>query len=189
MQISASFAESIVDKAVAILRSGDESLFGALDTLPAPIYLTDAQGVIRYFNEACINFAGRTPVVGQDRWCVTWKLYTEVGDFLPHDRCPMAEAIVTRQSVRGVIAVAERPDGTRVTFMPYPTPLFAPDGTFRGAINILIDVTDRRQAEALREQAERCRRLSRSVNDPQAADALRHLGEEYDAKAHLLDSQ
>lgn len=182
-------AEAILDRAIAVLKTGDDALLSALDTLPAPIYVTDGQGVIRYFNPACINFAGRTPVVGQDRWCVTWKLYTELGDFLPHDRCPMAEAIQTQRMVRGLVAIAERPDGTRVHFLPYPTPIFAPDGEFRGAVNMLIDVTDRRQAASLRAQAERCRRLSRSVNDRRTSDALRNLAEEYDGKALKLDSK
>lgn len=180
-------AEAILDRAIAVLKTGDEALWSALDTLPAPIYVTDPGGVIRYFNPACIDFAGRNPVVGQDRWCVTWKLYTEVGDFLPHDRCPMAEAIQTQRQVRGVVAIAERPDGTRVHFVPYPTPLFAADGTFRGAVNMLIDVTDSRQAASLRAQAERCRRLSRSVTDPHTSEALGHLAEEYEAKALKLD--
>jgi PAS domain S-box-containing protein len=182
-------AEAILDRAIAVLKTGDETLLSALDTLPAPIYVTDPHGVVRYFNPACIDFAGRTPVVGEDRWCVTWKLYTEIGDFLPHDRCPMAEAIHTQQMVRGVVAIAERPNGTRVHFLPYPTPLFGSDGTFRGAVNMLIDVTDSRQAASLRAQAERCRRLARSVNDGRTSEALGHLAEEYDGKALLLESR
>jgi PAS domain S-box-containing protein len=186
---SKSSPEAILRQAFAVLESGDESLFSALDTLPAPIYVTDAEGVIRYFNPACIDFAGRTPEVGKDRWCVTWKLYTEGGDFLPHDKCPMAEAIIARREVRGVVAMAERPDGTRVMFQPYPTPLFARDGRFRGAVNMLIDVTEQRQAASLRAQAERCRRLARSVSDGQTVDALNRLAEEYDGKAWMLAPQ
>ena len=41
-----------------------------------------------------------------------------------------------------------------------------------GAVNILIDVTDHRQAGALRAQAMRCRRLAHSVTDQQAVDTL-----------------
>jgi hypothetical protein len=47
--------------------------------------------------------------------------------------------------------------------MPYPTPIFDSEGKLLGAINILVDVTDRRQAEFLRSQARRCRRLAISV--------------------------
>ena len=45
-----------------------------LQALPAAIYTTDADGRITFFNRACIEFAGRTPTIG-DMWCVTWKLF------------------------------------------------------------------------------------------------------------------
>jgi PAS domain S-box-containing protein len=160
-----------------------------LDELPVPIYVTDSEGSVTYWNRACVELVGREPQLGQDRWCVTWKLYTELGDFLPHDQCPMAEAVKTQQQVRGVIAVAERPDGSRVTFQPYPTPLYAPDGSFRGAVNMLLDITDSRQAASLRAQAARCRRLARSVNDRPATEALNNLADEYDVKARRLEQK
>jgi hypothetical protein len=37
-------------------------------------------------------------------------------------------------------AVAERPDGTRVHFRPFPTPLHDAHNNLVGAINVLIDV-------------------------------------------------
>jgi PAS domain-containing protein len=43
--------------------------------------------------------------------------------------------------------VAERPDGTRVPFLAYPTPLWDDAGTLIGAINTLIDITERKEAE------------------------------------------
>ncbi len=139
-----------------------------------------------YFNAACIDFAGRTPIAGKDRWCVTWKLYTDDGAFLPHDACPMAEAIIQKRPVRGAIAMAERPDGTRVTFVPYPTPIFSEDGSLRCAVNMLIDVTDKRQAEFLRVQADKCRRHAITINDDRARAALLRLALEYDTKAAEL---
>jgi hypothetical protein len=65
---------------------------------------------------------------------------------MPHDQSPMAIAIKGRRPVRGVEAVAERPDGTRVPSIPHPTPLFNKDGRLAGAINMLADTTDREQA-------------------------------------------
>lgn len=44
-------------------------------------------------------------------------------------------------------AVAERPDGTRVTFLAFPTPLFDSTGKCQGAINMLVDITARQSAE------------------------------------------
>ena len=53
----------------------------------------------------------------------------------------MATAIRERRSIRGLTAIAERPDGRRVNFGPYPTPQFDANGAFTGAINLLLDIT------------------------------------------------
>jgi PAS domain S-box-containing protein len=119
-----------------------------LDVLPAAIYTTDAEGTITYYNRAAAELAGREPVIGRDKWCVTWRLYNPDGTPLAHDQCPMAIALRERRPVRGVEAIAERPDGTRVPFAPYPTPLFAPNGEFIGAVNMLVDISARKQDEA-----------------------------------------
>lgn len=179
-------AEIMVERALSAVLAGDEALREALDELPAAIYVTDVDGVITYFNPACLDFTGRRPEVGEDRWCVTWRLYTNAGEFLPHDECPMAVTINTRQSVRGVTAVAERPDGTRVIFRPYPTPIFDKDGQFAGAVNLLEDVTDEVRADDLLAQARRCRRLANSVADDLAADTLNRMAEEYETRAGEL---
>src|SRR4029078_550854 len=39
-------------------------------------------------------------------------------------------------------AIAERPDGTRFAFVPYPTPLKDAAGRVTGAINLLMDTSD-----------------------------------------------
>ena len=56
------------------------------------------------------------------------------------ERCPMAVAIQEDRRVRGITAVAERPDGTRVHFMPFPTPLHDASDRLVGAVNVLIDL-------------------------------------------------
>ena len=128
--------------------SDDEiRLRAMLDALPAAVYTTDANGRITYFNAACVEFSGRTPVLGSDHWCVTWKLYHPDGTPMPHDACPMAIALKEGRAVRGAEAIAERPNGTRVWFTPYPTLLRDADGRVTGAINMLVDITERKAAE------------------------------------------
>src|SRR5882724_29405 len=117
-----------------------------LQALPAAIYTTDANGRITFFNRACIEFAGRTPKIG-DMWCVTWKLFSPDGAPLAHEDCPMAIALKENRAVRNVEAIAERPDGSRICFMPYPTPLRDAAGKLIGAVNMLVDITTRKQAE------------------------------------------
>jgi len=138
----------VLHEAVAAFRARDVGYRQILQHLPAAIYTTDADGRLTYFNDACVGFSGRTPVLGDDSWCVTWRLYSNDGTPLPHDRCPMAVALKERRPVRGATAIAERPDGTRVSFMPFPTPLLDGHGNLLGAVNMLVDLTDRLAHEA-----------------------------------------
>ncbi len=123
-----------------------------VDELPAAIYVTDAIGRITYFNEAAATLWGHRPSVGTSEWCGSWKLFWPDGRVLPHGECPMAIAIKEKRTVRGLEAIAERPDGTRVPFEPYPTPLFDASGDLIGAVNMLIDITDRKRAEEVKQR-------------------------------------
>jgi PAS domain S-box-containing protein len=129
------------------LQDSEQRLQQLIAAIPAAIYTTDAEGKITYFNEAAVDLAGRAPTLGTDEWCVTWKLYHPDGTPLPHDECPMAVALKEGRAIRNAEAVAERPDGTRVPFIPFPTPLRDGSGKIVGAINMLVDISERRQAE------------------------------------------
>jgi PAS domain S-box-containing protein len=117
-----------------------------LEALGVAVYTTDADGRITFFNQAAADFWGRRPEIGEE-WCGSWKLYWPDGRPMKHEECPMAIALKEGRSVRGYEGVAERPDGTRAAFVPYPTVVFDADGMLIGAINVLVDVTERRRAE------------------------------------------
>ena len=176
--------DQILDDALSALSTGDDWR-AVLDALPAPIYTTDADGGVTYWNSACVEFAGREPRLGRDRWCVTWQLYTMIGEPLKHEDCPMAQAIKQQTPIRDAIAIAERPDGSRVAFKPYPTPLFDEDGTFTGAVNMLIDVTEE-QSEALHEQADRCRRLADALYSRESFEVLEGMANRFEQAADKL---
>ena len=178
--------EEMLGAAMAALQSGGTGADAVLDALPAPVYTTNNEGRITYFNQACVDFAGRTPRVGQDRWCVTWKLYTEDGAFLPHDQCPMAVAVRRKRAVRGASAIAERPNGSRLPFMPYPTPVLDEAGEMIGAVNLLIGVGDRKEVDYLKAQALRCRQLAQSIDDPRTVHTLTLMADEYDDQVLAL---
>jgi len=129
------------------LLDSERRLQELLAAVPAAIYTTDAEGKITYFNEAAVDLAGRAPILGSDEWCVTWKLYNPDGTPLPHHQCPMAIALREGRPIRNAEAVAERPDGSRIPFIPFPTPLRDASGKVVGAINMLVDISERRQAE------------------------------------------
>ena len=170
MDQATGFLESELDRAVAALgfhAAGDSSNVVALDTLrsqatlrererrfrelldalPAAVYTTDAAGRITYYNEAAAELWGHRPALGSSEWCGSWKLFWPDGTPLPHDECPMAVALKEDRTVRGMEAAAERPDGTRVPFIPYPTPIHDETGKLVGAVNMLVDITDRKRAE------------------------------------------
>ena len=144
---------------VALHSSDDQRFLQMIDALPAAIYTTDAAGRVTHCNRACIELSGRTPVLGSDQWSVMWKLFYPDGRPMPHDECPMAIALREGRVVRGVEVIAERPDGTRIRFVPYPTPLIDQAGNITGGINMLVDATERKHSEeTLRRSEEELRR-------------------------------
>lgn len=116
-----------------------------LEALPVAIYTTDATGQITYFNQAAVDLWGRRPNAGEQ--CGSWRLYRADGTPLAYDECPMAIALKENRAVRGIEAIVERPDGSRVACMPYPTPLHDSSGALIGAVNMLVDITHLKQAE------------------------------------------
>lgn len=140
--------ERVEELSVQLTQERDNTR-AVIDALPAAVYTTDAAGRITYFNEAAAALWGCRPELGRAEFCGSWKLYWPDGSPMPHAQCPMAVALRERRPIRGLRAIAERPDGTRVPFFPYPTPLFDTTGALAGAINMLVDVSehDRNDAE------------------------------------------
>jgi PAS domain-containing protein len=59
--------QDYLDTALDALRNGP-GWEAVLDELPVPTYLTDAHGAVTYWNRACVEFAGREPKLGRDKW-------------------------------------------------------------------------------------------------------------------------
>ncbi len=131
----------------AALRESERRFREMIDALPVAIYTTNLQGRLTHFNPAAVEFSGRVPELGVDSWCVSWKLYRPDGAPLPHDENAVALVLKEGRAVRGEETIAERPDGTSVWFMPYPTPLRDGEGRLVGAINMLLDITERKKGE------------------------------------------
>jgi PAS domain S-box-containing protein len=87
-----------------------------------------------------------------DQWCGSWRLFWPDGTPLPHDQCPMAIALRENRAINGMEAAAERPDGTRVPFMAFPSPLRDAAGNVRGGVNMLIDITERKRSEEIAQE-------------------------------------
>ena len=136
------------------LRENERRFREMVDALPAAIYTTDAEGRLTHFNPAAVKLSGRTPELGTDKWCVAWKLFLADGTPLPHEECPMAIALKEGRIISGAECIAERPDGTRFWFTPYPQPLRDSGGRIVGGINMLVDITERKASEEAVRQSE-----------------------------------
>jgi PAS domain-containing protein len=177
--------ERFVRGAVDAFAAGEPLQMSQYDSFPAPLYSTDADGTVTYFNKACVDFVGRVPAIGKDRYCVSWKLRTGNGTPLAHDECPMAVALREGRAVRGVTAIAERPDGEQRGFQPFATPALDADGQVVGGVNLLVP-TDGEVCRDLLATAQRCRRLSQWVDDTAASDSLGSLATECEGQAAIL---
>lgn len=123
-----------------------------LKALPTAVYTTDAAGLITFYNEAAAALWGCRPELGKSEFCGSWRLYWPDGRLMLHEECPMAMALREKRAMAGVEILAERPDGTRVPLLAYPTPLFDESGTLLGGVNTLVDILDRKEAERSAQQ-------------------------------------
>lgn len=117
-----------------------------LSTLPVAVYMTDAEGRLTWFNDAAERLWGRRPELGAAQWCGSWKLYWPDGRPMPHAECPMAIALRKGRPPQGIEAVVERPDGSRVAFLPHPRLLTGADGVVQGGLNVLVEIAERQGA-------------------------------------------
>jgi PAS domain S-box-containing protein len=150
----------LVQQCSEALATETDRVSDLLNALPAAVYLTDKSGRITFYNEAAVTLWGCRPTIGTAEWCGSWRLYRPDGTPLPHDQCPVAIALKEERAISGMEAAAERPDGTRISFLAFPQPLRDDKGTVVGAINMLVDISDRKRIEVrARDAEEQFRRL------------------------------
>jgi hypothetical protein len=97
----------------------------------------------------------------------------------------MAAAIRCGKPVRGIEAFAERPDGGRTRFRPFPTPAVDKAGRVVGAVNLLVPI-DRNPHQDLLAKADKCRGLAKWVTDKKTETVLTGMAEECESQAEAL---
>ncbi|MCB4824973.1 PAS domain S-box protein [Roseicella aerolata] len=135
-------------------RRAEAAQRGLIEALAVAVYTTDTVGQLTFYNDAAVALWGWRPPLDDAQWCGSWRLYRPDGTPLRHDDCPMALALRENRPIRGEEAVAERPDGTRVPFAAFPTPLRDSEGALLGGVNVLVDLTERKAAEAALAESE-----------------------------------
>lgn len=134
-------------RAEAALRESEGRYRHLVRSLPAALYTCDTQGRIGLYNDAAVALWGGEPELGKTLWSGPSRLYRPDGTPLPPADSPMARTLREGRAVRGEEIVIERPDGTRRRVMPYPEPIFDASGALTGAIVMLMDITEVREAE------------------------------------------
>jgi PAS domain S-box-containing protein len=159
------------------LRESEARYRHLIQALPVAVYTCDAQGRITLYNEAAVALWGREPQVDKDLWCGSWRIYKPDGTPLPAEESPMAVTVREGRAVRGQEIVIERPDGSRSYVLPYPDPIRDAAGVVVGAVNMLVDLTERKRVEEdqqLLAEARERNRLAQELHD-NVAQALGYL--------------
>ncbi len=119
-----------------------------LEKLPVGAYTCDAAGLITYYNQHAIELWGRAPALNDpvDRFCGSFKLFSADGSPIAHDDCWMARALREGREYNGHEIAVERPDGKRVLALAHANPIWDASGRLIGAVNVLVDVSDRQHA-------------------------------------------
>lgn len=131
----------------AALREGERCHRQILEALPVAVYTVDMEGRLTSFNRACVEFSGRVPEMGSDGWKRDWKLLRVDGTPLPHEETALARTLREGCPIRDVESIVELPDGSRRHLLPFPTPLRDSTGRMIGAVNMFVDITDRKRHE------------------------------------------
>jgi PAS domain S-box-containing protein len=137
-----------------------------LERMPAGTYLCDRHGLITYFNHHAEALWGRAPKLNDpiDRYCGSFKLFAADGTPIDHSECWMALALRNETAYDGKELIIERPDGKRVTVLAHANPIWGDNDELIGAVNVLVDISDRKHAEqSLRESEDRFRHLADNV--------------------------
>jgi PAS domain S-box-containing protein len=142
----------------ASARGGNDPQFRRLlQVIPLAAYTCDADGLITFFNERAATAWGREPKLNDpaDHFCGSFKMFATDGSPMPHDECWMALALRKNQGFNEQEVVVERPDGSRCIVLAHANPIYDEVDRLIGAVNVLVDITDRKRAEEVEREASR----------------------------------
>lgn len=147
-----------------------EARFSALaDGLPMPVWVLDAQGVVRFVNSAYGEFFGLDISSGT---VAAWSELLHPDD-LPIFQFELATSLEEQRGLRALVR-ARRHDGQWRWIEMTATPRYSADGRFIGLAGSSPDVTEQREIELAREQLLESERSARNE-----AESMARLKDEF----------
>jgi PAS domain S-box-containing protein len=145
------FTRDVTEKkrAEEALAASEERFRQLVSLMPAAVYACDEAGRITFYNQRAAELWGREPRLNeeQQKFCGAYRCWFG-GQIIPPDQTPMAMAVREGKLFRDLEPEFEAPDGTKHSVLVNIAPLFDRAGKQCGAINVFIDVTERKRSDA-----------------------------------------
>jgi PAS domain S-box-containing protein len=172
---------------------GDEFLHAALASVADGIIVCDAEGRIVHFNAGALALYGMEAAdLRPDQWSERLGLHLPDGEgLIPQDQLPLARALRGEHVARMELRVRGK-GATKIAWHEASAhPIRASDGTLRGAVVVVRDITERRWREhelSLQLQAE-AERLATETQRVQEGRMLRLLLDHLDVVVWAVDDK
>ncbi|HEY1007906.1 MAG TPA: PAS domain S-box protein, partial [Sphingobacteriaceae bacterium] len=144
------------------LEESERRYVDLIENLPVAVYTTDAEGNMLLYNRAAVELWGSRPEIGNQSHLESIQIFSTEGEPLPHHQRPLASALINGKPAWNPEVVLKRTDGELRNVLACPSPVFDAAGTLYGGINVLIDITERKQAE---EEIQRLSLIARNTDN------------------------
>ncbi|MDX2243705.1 MAG: PAS domain-containing protein [Leptolyngbyaceae cyanobacterium bins.302] len=154
---------------LAELQVSEAQFRNMADYAPIMVWVTDARGYCTYLSQSWYEFSGQTEATGLG--------FGWLDIVHPNDRAFSEATFLAaneRQEAFQIEYRLRRQDGQYRTCIDAAKPRFGADGEFKGYIGSVIDIDDRIQAEAEREQL-----LQREQTAREAAETANRIKDEF----------
>ncbi len=143
-------------RAEEAVRQSRERLVSIFETVAEGLVFQNANGDIVECNPAAERIVGvpRGQLVGRSTLDRGWRAFDEAGQLMPIESHPAVRTLRSGEACREVPMEIERPDGQRRWLLVSSEALRTADGAVRGVVVSFADITARKQAEAVRREAE-----------------------------------
>lgn len=111
------------------------TLRDVFESLPAAVFVTDAEGEVVFHNRAVVELTGHEP--GTNTWPAKLDLYLPDGTQLTHGSVES-----------GTEVLLQKADGARISVIIHAKPIRRAKGSISGTVNLLVDISNRKESEA-----------------------------------------